>query len=106
MFRTAGPDPLHATTAPRVLLAGLCQKQQAVVAVIDGRMSLLEAAARFRAAQQPPVPADGETLCRSVIGWVELALRDCPERAELVTRRLEQELQGYLDRFGRLPSPE
>jgi hypothetical protein len=104
MTRNAVLDPPPETTAPRALLAGLWLKQQAVVAVIDGRISLWEAAARFRSAQ--PAPADAEALCRSVIGWVGLALSDRPERAELVTRRLEQELQGYLDRFGRLPSPE
>jgi hypothetical protein len=104
MTRDTVLDATPETAAPRALLAGLQLRQQAVVAVIDGRMSLWEAAARFRSSQR--TPADGEALCRSVIGWVGLALSDRPERAELVTRRLEQELQGYLDRFGRLPSPE
>lgn len=91
--------------ASREMLAGLIRKQQAVAALIDGRLSLLEAAGRFRDAQ---ASADGEALCRAVIGWVHLALNDRPERAEAVSQRLEGELQTYLDRSGRgrlLPVP-
>ena len=79
-------------SAPRTLLAGLSQKQQVVADVIAGRLTLHEAAARFRAASGDA--GDGETLCRSVIGWVHLALRDHPERADRVAGRLERELQN------------
>ena len=92
------------------LRAGLRQKQWAVAGVIAGRLSLLEAAAWFRAAgagaDPRPVPAvEAESLCRSVIGWVHLALSGRPERAEAVSWRLECELQSHLARFGhgRLP---
>jgi len=93
------------------LLTGLRQKQWAVAGVIAGRLSLLEAAAWFRAAglgiDLGQVPAaEAESLCRSVIGWVHLALSDRPERAEAVSARLECELQTHLARFGghgRLP---
>jgi hypothetical protein len=91
--------------ASREMLAGLRLKQSAVAAVVDGKLTLSEAAARFRDAQ---CGSDGETLCRSVIGWVHLALSDRPERAEAVSSRLERELQVYLDRAGRgrlLPVP-
>lgn len=80
------------------LLSGLRHKQEAVTAVIDGKLSLLEAAARFRDGK---ANMDGETLCRAVIGWVHLALSDRPEKAEAVSLRLESELQSYLDRTGR-----
>lgn len=78
-------------SVPRTLLAGLSQKQQAVADVIAGRLTLHEAAARFQAADGET--ADGETLCRAVIGWVHLAFRDQPERADRVAGRLERELQ-------------
>ncbi|HJZ60370.1 MAG TPA: hypothetical protein VKE74_35830 [Gemmataceae bacterium] len=85
-------------TGPRALLNGLDEKQQAVAGVIAGRLTLLEAAARFRAAGGGPVEADGEAVCRSVIGWVHLALSERPERAEEVSARLESELQSYIGR--------
>lgn len=97
----------------RNLLTGLTRKQQAVAGVIDGRLSLLEAAAWFRAAgldspvadAQAVPPSEAESLCRSVIGWVHLALCDRPERAETVSGELECELEHYLGRsgHGRLP---
>jgi hypothetical protein len=112
-FTPAATDPAL-TTGRRNLLHGLSQKQQAVAAVIAGRLSLLEAAAWFRAAglgsaiadPRAVPPAEAESLCRSVIGWVHLALCDRPERAETVTVMLEDELECYLDRFGpgRLPA--
>ena len=77
-------------------------------------LSLLEAAAWFRAAglgtavadARSVPPAEAESLCRSVIGWVHLALCDRPERAETVSGMLELELDGYLGRsgHGRLPA--
>ena len=87
---------------PPVLLTSLSRKQEAVAGVIDGRVSLREAAARFRAAGGARPDADEETVCRSVIGWVHLALCDRPERAERVTARLEYELQTALGGSGRL----
>lgn len=93
---TAFPTAMPA--APRTLLDGLVRKQQAVAAVIAGGMSLFEAADRFRADDRD----DPEAACRTVIGWVHLALRDRPERAEPLTERLERELQSHLARPGRL----
>jgi hypothetical protein len=78
------------------------EKQEAVAAVIAGQLTLLEAATRFRAAGCPRPDADGESACRSVIGWVHLALCDRPERAEEVSARLERELQKYLTHPGGL----
>ena|SRR5579871_1880646 len=108
-----GYAPIPSPTDRRTLLAGVAQKQQAVAGVIAGHLSLLEAAAWFRAAglgttvaECPPVPStEAESLCRSVIGWVHLALCDRPERAETVSGKLEYELDHYLGRagHGRLP---
>jgi hypothetical protein len=99
MFASATHSPDPAPT----LLAGLAQKQQAVADVIRGRVSLLEAADRFRIAGGGEKNA--EALCRSVIGWVELKLHDRPERAALVADRLERELQCLLARSRRLSAP-
>lgn len=81
----------------RDLLAELRRKQLAVSAVIDGKLSLLEAAGWFR---NECTSVDGEALCRTVIGWVHLALCERPEKAEAVSLRLEGELQVFLDRTG------
>jgi hypothetical protein len=94
------------TSFPTIAPTGLRVKLDAVAAVIAGRMTIVEAAARFRAAGCPAPNADGESAGRSVIGWVHLALCDRPERAEEVSARLEQELQAYLTRRGGLlPTP-
>ena len=81
------------------------QAKQAIVnQVIEGRLPLLEAAARFQAAQRssPERSAltDTEAICRALIGWVHLALSDRPEQADRISDRLERELQSALERFG------
>ena len=48
---------------------------------------------------------DTEAACRAVIGWVCLTLRDRPEQADMVSDRLERELQGYLERLGKVGLP-
>jgi len=100
------PRPAPATPAVTAL-ARVAAKQRVVEQVIGGRLSLLEGAARFRAAARSgfTADADGEAVCRAVIGWAELALRDRPERAAAVAERLEAELRRHLERTGgvRLP---
>lgn len=80
-------------------------RQQTIVALIEGRLSLLEAADRFR----DPIPGtqsdDGESVCRSVIGWAHLALRDRPERAEALSEVLENQLSAHLARHGAVRLP-
>jgi hypothetical protein len=97
------------------LLGALRRKQQVVSQLIAGRLGLAEAAAAFRQATESaghagvallsPLPADAESLCRAVIGWVHLSLSDRPEQAEAVSSRLESELQAELDRFGSVRLP-
>jgi hypothetical protein len=48
----------------------------------------------------PSIIQDNENVCRTVIGWVHLALENRPEEAERITERLERELQICIDRFG------
>jgi hypothetical protein len=87
-------------------------KQEIVAQLVAGRVSLLEAASRFRAASQPIAESAGlavaarsgqesdERVCRTLIGWAYLALCEYPERAEVVSNRLETDLQEILDRYG------
>jgi hypothetical protein len=99
------PRPRPAV-APASALARVAAKQRVVEQVIAGRLSLTAAAARFReAAGGLPKAEDGEAVCRAVIGWAELALRDRPERAAAVAERLEGELRWHLDRFGGVTLP-
>src|SRR5437763_1294716 len=86
-------------------LVRLRAKQRAVGQVIAGTLSLVEAATCFGAGEKNGTGRDGETLCRTVIGWVHLALSDRPEQAEAVSERLEDELRMVLTRHGRVRLP-
>jgi hypothetical protein len=110
--RGSKTDTLFRIQALRVLNI----KEAIVNQVGAGQLSLLTAAARFQAVNRqaghpvypqglPSGPQDGEALCRNLIGWVQLALRDRPEQAEAVCQRLELELQDHLNRFGRVDLP-
>jgi hypothetical protein len=98
-------------------LQRLQAKQDIVAQLVAGRVSLLEAATRFRAASQPVVEGPSyavfaqaeqdsdERVCRTLIGWAYLALCEYPERAEAVSNRLETDLQEILDRQGSVCLP-
>ncbi len=91
-----------------VVLSGINQKQAIVQRVISNRLPLLEAAALFESTHQQGTAileaatgifhtvTDPEQSCRTVIGWVELALRDRPEKAQAIMNRLEAELNEIL----------
>jgi hypothetical protein len=93
---------------PKAVLLGLQQKQVIINQVIDGKLPLWEAATRFQVAHQaacvcletatgvPNHSIDGEAVCRTIIGWVYLALIDRPEHADRVSERLEGELREFL----------
>jgi len=94
-------------------------KDQAVRELLAGRLTLLQAAARFRDAEAavpaswtPPVradagdPAEGERLCRDVITRVhDWLATNLPEHAAEITARLEAELRRLRGEDGvvRLP---
>ncbi len=97
-----------APALPKAVLLGLKQKQAIINEVIDGHLPLWEAAGRFQDAHQaarvcleratgvPGHTIDGEAVCRTIIGWVYLALIDRPEQADRVSERLEGELREFL----------
>lgn len=92
----------HGST--RDVLRGLNEKNQIIGELIEGRVTLRDAAGRFQAAHiaagdclerttgVPSRSVETENTCRSLIGWVRLSLRDRPEQADRVTARLEEEL--------------
>ena len=111
------PAPNSAPALPKAVLAGLQQKQAIINQVIDGHLPLWEAAGRFQAAHQaaracletatgvPTHTIDGETVCRTIIGWVCLALSDRPEHADRVSERLEGELRELLTKNALVTTP-
>jgi hypothetical protein len=85
-------------------------KQEALAGLLEGRLTLLQTAARFRDldARQPefaleqlrlvqPGDTDDERYCWSVIDWVRFALHDEPSRAETLCEQLEAELEALLE---------
>jgi hypothetical protein len=106
-LRAETPNQVNLNVCP-VVLSGINQKQAIVQRVIANRLPLLEAAALFESTHKQGTAileaatgifhsvADPEQSCRTVIGWVELALRDRPEKAQSVIVRLEKELDEIL----------
>jgi hypothetical protein len=90
---------------------------QLTLAVIAGRVTLLQAAAGFRAAHAEtcapyrarldvfPGRSDEERLCRRVLEAVAQELQDEPSRRTAVLERLETELQDHLTKEGAVHLP-
>jgi len=95
---------LAARTEHQQALRRIAQKQAIIADLIGGRLCLVEATARFLQAGGAESAGRGEPIgedwCRTVIGWAHLALSDRPERADVVSETLEQELQTHLARRG------
>jgi hypothetical protein len=99
--------------------ARLAAKERLSAAVLEGRLTLLEAAARFRALNQTrcdpcwaswqsPFPgrSDEEHVCREVISWVGgQARQHDPCLGAVTCARLEEELEALL-RQGPLRLPD
>jgi hypothetical protein len=88
-------------------LQRLDAKKEVIGQIIDGRLRLLEAAQQFRKLNRSVAVAPGATrndsdedLCRSLIGWVYLALSERPERADALSDQLESELSAHLKQHG------
>jgi hypothetical protein len=109
--------PNIAPALPKAVLLGLQKKQAIIHEVIDGHLPLAEAAGKFEAAHQaarvcletatgvPGHSIDNESACRTIIGWVYLALLDRPEHADRVSERLEGELRELLNRNALVKTP-
>jgi len=81
-------------------------KNHLTEAVLEGRLSLAEAARRFRDCDRcrqvfeievgravVPIASDQERYCRLVIGWIQRAVQERPDKGQEVLRRLEAELE-------------
>jgi len=83
-------------------------KREVTLEVIAGRLTLPEAAGRFRELQEMrdevdedsrvpgPGHRDEEALCLNVIVWVAAELNNNPPQARAVVSRLEDELRDHL----------
>lgn len=86
------------------VLNGLIEKNRIISELIEGKVTLRDAAKRFQNAHQaagncieraigmPSRFIETEYTCHALIGWVRLTLKDRPEFADRITARLEQEL--------------
>ena len=92
-------------------------KRQVTCELLDGGLTLRQAAARFRAidvdvpfkarAQRPPGYTEEEWACRQVIAFVEgelAGIRQAPAQAKEWVTRLEAELRGH-PQPGGAPTP-
>jgi hypothetical protein len=118
--RPAGPQTQLLCAGDAAAEANFRAKREVIQRLIEGRQTLLEAAAWFRALHRPlsdgrdPLDfydgkSEGERTCRMVIAWGKAqAELQSPSQAEVVGRRLEAELTACLARDGdvRLPDVE
>ncbi|HTU20863.1 MAG TPA: hypothetical protein VMG10_22615 [Gemmataceae bacterium] len=94
-------------------------KETVVGAVINGEMSLFEAAACFRSLHEDirtwhdplyprPELDDGEKWCRQVINWVATRSRRGPTASQAMAahQRLEEELREEMQRHGWVKLPD
>jgi hypothetical protein len=90
-------------------------KQVIIDELLAGRLTLLEAARRFKNLNESPITCqddyrsrfpgrcDGEKVCRQVLAWVDTALQQYPpDQARAVAQRFEDDLQKHLQRHGDL----
>jgi hypothetical protein len=102
----------------RAIHARITAKGEAAWGLIEGRLTLLEAAARFREANEATGDRfgaywrwadrpEGERLCRQVIEWVDAELRTAgaPVGDRVLVGRLEAELAEHLGRYGTVELP-
>jgi hypothetical protein len=97
------------------LLGRIEVKRQLAAEVVARRLTLAEAARRFRILHQqatihltmpepvPPNPSEEEEFCREVLGYVEDALTSRPDEADAVRTWLEEELWDHLALQGPRP---
>ena len=102
-----------------ISLERIRSKEKVVDALLNGEMTLFEAAASFRSLHQdartwydprcaPPAFDDGESWCRQVINWAELQLRHGHSASLAIAERecLEAELQEEMDCDGKVSLPD
>lgn len=113
--RQAEMSLLNASVTERI-----AQKERLAYELIAGRVTLFQAAARFRAVNQQhpetmqdmrkafPGGSDEEKLCRQVIAWAQVLLTHStpPSQREARIGQLEAELEEQLTRTGKVTLPD
>jgi hypothetical protein len=97
----------------------ILEKERVACELIDGRLTLFEAAALFRRLNEAPpramdatalrFPGDSgeERLCRLVIHWAWRRLHECyPAGADELAARYEDELRRHKEWHGRVVLPD
>jgi hypothetical protein len=116
----AGPDSPAPEDLCREITRRASEKDRLAGEVIEGRLALVKAAARYRDLDEQPPPfhwrefreghpgaSDDERHCRAVIVHVRWELLDRPGGDPALVGRLETELQDLLRRGDfRLPGPD
>jgi hypothetical protein len=113
----AGQEAEQLERRQQALLRLVAARRQVAADVIAGRLTLLEAAARFRDlnAETPafedcnriyPGNSPEERFCRLVIDQVESEMEEEPEQAAELRRRLEAELRQHLGSGGAIRLPD
>jgi hypothetical protein len=109
--RGADPAPDESGREVRDVARRIVEKERLAADVIEGRLSLTAAAARYRDLNEQTPPFNWETFrrlypgasdderhCRAVIGYVREDLRHRPGADLALTDRLDTELQDLLRR--------
>jgi hypothetical protein len=101
----------------QLILSRMHERDAVCTDLAAGRLSLLQAATRFREVHQRAVPgiveygtsypgnSEGERLCREVIDYTVFLFAEQPERCAALEVRLTAELQAHLDRSETITLP-
>ena len=97
----------------RITLQRIKAKEDVVGELLNGRLSLLQAARRFKDLNETPITcqddyrshypgqSDGEKACRQVLDWLLFAQTEYPrDQQEALLHRFEDELREHLQRNG------
>jgi hypothetical protein len=92
----------------RVMTTRIAAKQRVITELLAERLTLIEAAARFRTLNEEsdrpinvaelfPAQSEGESYCRQVLRWVRAAADESTaDHGAVILSRLEVELKGFL----------
>ena len=110
------PSERPAVTEVEAIQCRILAKDRVVKELLDGRLTLFEAAAFFRRLNEAPPRAAGldfpgdsdeERLCRQVIQWVRaITAKGSLDATDGSTARFEEELSRHKQRHGRVILPD
>ncbi len=116
--RDSPPPPLLPGPLSHALIRRIAKKELITDALLDGRITLFEAAAQFRRVyEEEPSPAPvldfpgeslDERLCYQVIWWAQRksSSRFSQQESRAIVARLEEELRRHKEWHGKVVLPE